>query len=473
MDDTFQRQLAERIPLARATLELFEFAFDDGMLDALYERHRGGCYTDTLTFPELLRLVRDCLLQHDGSGRRLFTELGRDDAEPVHQSNFYRKLSRMPVDVSRALLRTCTTRLTDLMPLPAVLLPECVDPFEVVVIDGKKLKRVAKRLKPTRGHSSGKLLGAKALVAMHARSGLALAMSDSLDGETNDVPLVGELLPQVREVIPAARPTLWLADRQFCDVATFAKLTARPGDHFVVRVRKGPGFHAESTRTLLDEQGRKVIDEVGTFGKGKHAMRLRRVTLVRGGPGEDDVVLLTDLLDAKRFDALDLLKLYRKRWGIEQMFQQVTETFALQHLIGCTPRAGLFQFALCLLMYNLIQVVKGYVAEDGHVAVSIVSTHGLFYDLKRELQAWAYFGGGGADDGDGDGDADASGRRRRDHDQMRQRLRELLNGSWDPVAYTKASDKKPRKTKPPPRPIPGGHTSVQRLLKAANDVRAK
>jgi hypothetical protein len=173
-DETFQRQLAERIPLARATLELFDFAFDDAMLDALYERHRGGCYTDTLTFPELLRLVRDCLLQHGGSGRRLYTELGRrdDDAEPVHQSNFYRKLSRTPVAVSRALLRQCTARLTELMPLPAVLLPDCVEPFEVVVIDGKKIKRAAKRLMPTRGYS-GKLIGAKALVAMHARSGLA------------------------------------------------------------------------------------------------------------------------------------------------------------------------------------------------------------------------------------------------------------------------------------------------------------
>jgi len=479
MDDAFQRQLNDRIPLAMATLELFDFAFDEAMLEALYERHRGRCYTDTLTFPDLLRLVRDCLLQHGGSGRRLFTELGRrrrDDAEPpVDRSNFYRKLSRMPVAASRALLRTCTARLAEVMPpLPAVLLPGCFDDFDVVVIDGKKVKNAAKRLKPTRGYSSGKLLGAKALVAMHARTGLALAMNDSLDGEANDVPLVGELLPQVREVIPA-RPVLWLADRQFCDVATFAKLGERPGDRFVVRVRNGLTFQAESTRTLVDDQGRTVVDEVGTFGKGKDAMRLRRVTLVRDdGQDDDDVVLLTDLLDDKQFDATDLLKLYRKRWGIEQMFQQVTETFALQHLIGCTPRAVLFQLALCLLMYNLIQVVKNYVAEDGRVAVSIVSTYGLFYDLKRELHAWAYLGGGGGGGGSGSGSSGPlPGGRCRDHGQMRDRLRELLNGSWDPVAYTKASDKTPRKKKPPPRPIPGGHTSVQRLLKAANDPRAK
>ena len=455
--DAFDRELNDRLPLASATLELFDFAFDDALLAAVYAEHRGRCYTDTLTFPDLLRLVRDCLLQHGGSGHRLFVELERDGREPVDESNFYRKLARTPVAVSRALLRRCTARLTDLMPVPAALLPGCFEPLEVVVIDGKKVKNAAKRLKPTRGYG-GRLIGAKALVAMHARSGLALAMSDSLDGEANDVPLVPELLPQVREVVP--RPVLWLADRQFCDAATFAKLCRRPGDHFVVRVREGLTFRAESTRRLVDDRGREVTDETGVFGKGKDAVRLRRVTLVRG-PGEDDVVLLTDLLDEGRFDAPDLLKLYRRRWGVEQMFQQVTETFALEHLIGCGPRAILLQLALCLLMYNLTQVVKGYVAEDGHVAASIVSTYGLFYDLKRELQAWAYLG-------DGTPPVTRAGR---DARQMARRLRELLEGSWDAVAYTKASDKKPRKKKPPPSPLHGGHTSVQRLLDGRPNVK--
>jgi len=450
--DAFSVQLVDRLPLACATLELFDFAFDPRLIGGLYDDHRGRCYTDLLSFPRLLELVRDCLLQHGGSGHRLFLELQRRDAEPVDESNFYRKLARMPVAVSRALLRTCTARLAELMTLRATLLPVCFEPFAVVVVDGKKIKNASARLKPTRPYR-GALLAAKALVAMDARSGLALAMSDSLDGEANDVPLVGELLPQVRQVI--GRAVLWLADRQFADPATLRRLLERDGegdpdpDHFAVRVRQGLKFAAESERVLSDERGRTVIDQVGVFGSGKAALRLRRVTLVR--PGEEDVVLLTDLMDQKAFDASDLLKLYRRRWGIEQMFQQVTETFALEHLIGCSPRAVLFQFALCLLMYNLVQAVKGFVAEDGKVEVSIVSTYGLFYDIKRELCAWAYLGEG------------ELRRSPRDATAMRQRLRELLKGSWDPVAYTKASDKKPR-DRPQRQPLHGGHSSVQRLL---------
>ena len=114
----------------------------------------------------------------------------------------------------------------------------------------------------------------------------------------------------------------------------------------------------------------------------------------------------------------------------------------------------MFQFALCLLMYNLVQVIKAYVAQDGRVLASAVSTFYLFDDLRQELLAWAYH----------TDRKSAWPRTQRDAAQMRARLRALLNGSWDPIAYRKSSDKRPRKPKPKPVPLRGGHTSVQRLL---------
>lgn len=459
MADGFELELVRRLPLASAALETFGYAFDAPRLEGLYERHRGRCYTGVLEFSRLVAMVRDCLLQHGGSGHRLCNEALRDGTLEVDQSSFYRKLANMPVPVSRAMLRECTTRLTALVPpRGADLLPGCFEGLEVVALDGKKVKNAAKRLKPTRGFA-GKLLGAKALVAMSLRTGLALAMSDSLDGEANDVPLVPELLPQVRSVI--GRPILWLADRQFGDLHVPRLLAGRPGDHFVLRLRKGltftpdPSIPAEVTR---DARGREVLDETGSLGKGADALAVRRVTLRRkdAAGNDDDVVLITDLFDGGRFSARDLLKLYRRRWGIEQMFQQVTETFSLSHLIGCSPRAVLFQFAFCLLMYNLTQVLKAYVADDGGVDRQTVSTANLFYDLKRELLARSYLAAGTVKPPAG---ATASG-------AMAARLRELLRGSWDPLAYTKAADKKPR-TPRPSRPLPGGHTSVQRLLDSA------
>jgi hypothetical protein len=456
--DAFVRELTDRLPLATAVLEVFAYAFPEQAINELYDKHRGRSYTDELKFADLLSLTSDALLQHGGSGHRVCQEAKRQGTLPVDQSNFYRKLGRMPVAVSRALLRECTVRLTELIPPQRGLLPGCFADFEVVVLDGKKIKNAAKRLKPTRGYS-GALIGAKALVAMSLRTGLALAMSDSMDGEANDVPLVPELLPQVREVV--GRPILWMADRQFGDGCTPRLLTSRPGDHFLLRVRAGLSFQADPsvpTLSRTEEQGREVLDEIGIFGQGKMALPVRRVTL-RRGDGEDDVVLITDLMEREVFDALDLLKLYRKRWGIEQMFQQVTETFSLEHLIGATPKAVLFQMAFCLLMYNLIQVVKAYVAEDGKVDRAMVSTANLFYDIKRELQTWSYFKAALP----AEVDQNAA--------SMQRRLRRLLAGSWDPIAYRKAVDKRPRRKRPKPRSLYGGHTSVQRLLEGRVKIR--
>ena len=84
---------------------------------------------------------------------------------------------------------------------------------------------------------------------------------------------------------------------------------------------------------------------------------MRRVTLHRG-EGED-IILIADLLDADRYPAEDLLALYLARWGIERVFQQITEVFHLNRLIATTPQGTLFQLAFCLLVYDLIQVARG------------------------------------------------------------------------------------------------------------------
>ena len=130
----------------------------------------------------------------------------------------------------------------------------------------------------------------------------------------------------------------------------------------------------------------------------------------------------------------------------------MTETFSLSHLIGSSPRAVLLQFAYCLLLYNLVQLIKLYVAQDGQVLASVVSTFYLFNDIRRELQAWAYHTDGHWP------------RHHRNATQMRARLKQLLLGSWDPIAYVKASDRKPRPKRAPPKPLLDGHSSVQRLL---------
>ena len=89
----------------------------------------------------------------------------------------YQKLGRVPLGLSEAWFAESTARVRPVYPLPAELsLPPSLQGLQVLVVDGKAIKRVAKRLKPLQGRKGG-VLGGKALVALELRSGVVVAMA--------------------------------------------------------------------------------------------------------------------------------------------------------------------------------------------------------------------------------------------------------------------------------------------------------
>ena len=377
----------QRVPLAEAVLTLWRFAADQERLEDLFQRLRQRCYTKILEFHVLVQLIHDALLVYRGCGRQSFEHAREAEQLPVSIQAAFGKLRRVPIELSQGFLSECTDRLREVFPkMVSKTIPQSLKAFRVAVLDGKALKHVAKRLKPLRGRSGG-VLGGRALVAMDFQSGLAVAMCADRDGDANDVKFVPELLPEVR--LRFAGPILWLADRQFADLVQTAHF-AQEGDHFLVRYNKKLHFHADPSRKPRkgrDQQGRQYVEEWGWIGgpRDKRRREVRRITLVR--PGEEDIVLLTDLLDPDKYPAIELLDLYAERWGIERMFQQVTEVFHLAALIGGSPEATVFQFAFCLLLYNMIQVIRATLATMQRRNAESISTEKLFLDVERELTA--------------------------------------------------------------------------------------
>lgn len=385
------RAMLARLPLAEAVLWLWRWIIGAERMMRVWDSHRGRCYQKVISFPVILQLMADALLQYGGSGRRSF-EKGRErgELEASIQAAFG-KLRRLPLPLSEAFLADGASALRVLFPRKARRkLPKSLNRFQVIILDGKSIKNVLKRLLALRGVSGG-LLGGRALVALDWRTGLVVGMRGHLDGDANEVGLVGALLPLVRRIVAGAR--LWLADRAFCDLTQPARFREK-GDHYLVRYHPKNKFHRDSkrrVRTGRDANGRAYTEQWGWLGGPADPRRqeVRMITLpgVTDG-GKKDLILVTDLLDAAVYPAADLLALYAERWGIENMFQQVTEVFGLQRLIGSTPQACLFQFAFCLLLYNLIQVIRAYVAEAQQRDIEELSSEKLFDDVNRELIAW-------------------------------------------------------------------------------------
>jgi hypothetical protein len=337
----------------------------------------------------MVHLIADALLKYNGSGRRAF-EKGIENGElETNVGSAFKKLGRLPVALSQAFFSQCTAALREAFPEWAEWkLPKSLRRFHVIILDGKALKRVAKRLKPLRGIPGG-LLGGRALVALEWCTGLAVAMRAHEDGDANDVKFVGDLVPIVCEQVEG--PRLWLGDSAFCDLTQPQHYTANEGDHFLVRYHPKTPFYQdpkEKQRKGTDDRGRSFVEKWGYLGSPNNKRRryVRIICVER--PGEKPLILVTDLLDADAYPAEDLLWLYAERWGIEQVFQKVTEVFGLKRLIGGSPKACIFQFAFCLLLYNMIQVIRGYLAEAHDVEPDEISTEKLFDDVEEQLIAW-------------------------------------------------------------------------------------
>jgi hypothetical protein len=454
--DDFEQEVCRRLPLAEASLRLLDYVLRDDFLDQVYERHRGACYEKIITFPLLVQLIADALLQPESSGHQSFTRAKEDGILKASTVAAYGKLSRIPLSLSRGLLAEATPRLIELLPSPATrsALPPSLQGFVALALDGKKIKYVAKRLKALR-KVQGHVLGGKLVVAQELSSGLALGFNADLDGEAGDAALVPAVLDQVRAERPG--PRLWIADGGFCDLIQ-PRQFARDGDHYVLRYNAKVSFTADPCRPAQsgqDAQGRAFTEEWGWLGKGERRIEVRRITLRR--PGDKPVIVVTDLLDARQYPAVDILAVYLLRWGIEHLFQDITEVFQLRPLIGGTPQATVFQAAFSFLLYNVIVVMKSYLATATR-PVEVISSEKLFVDVERELVAWQVVIGP-------EQTAEVLGEAL-SVKQLKQRLRQLLGSAWT-ERWRKAPKKKHPTKHPKKEYLKGGHNSVYRLLQKA------
>jgi hypothetical protein len=286
-----------------------------------------------------------------------------------------------------------------------------------------------------------------------------VALAADADGEANDVRLLPRVMPLARAAVAGAR--LWVADAQFCDLDQPA-LFCQEGDHFLLRFTLRNSFTADPSRPEQAGQtaaGQAYTQQWGWMGSGKDRRRryVRRVVLQR--PGQEAVIVVTDLLDEEAYPAEDLLLAYLARWQIENVFQQITEVFELRHLIGCTPEATVFQAALCLVIYNVLQVIRAYAAVAAPEAVKPgqVSVEKLFTDLHEELVSLHRTVK--------EGELLEVLHDRPAAPQLQARLAALLAVAWQP-SWLKAAPRK-RPARAPKAKQSGAHTSVHKLLQQA------
>ena len=117
----------------------------------------------------------------------------------------------------------------------------------------------------------------------------------------------------------------------------------------------------------------------------------------------------------------------------------------------------MFQLSFCLLLYNMIQVVRSHVAAAAHLPVEAISTELLYADVQRQLASLAEVVGlvRAAELLALPGCVSLSSA------VLRERLANLLANVWT-ERWRKSVNKRPRKH--PAKGQARAHTSVQRAL---------
>jgi hypothetical protein len=183
-----------------------------------------------------------------------------------------------------------------------------------------------------------------------------------------------------------------IVDRLYFGAATLYPI-ARDGTnrHWLTRKR------AKTSYTVVEKLGRddEIVElEIQAKARAGDAnipskWRMRAITYRR--PGHERQVLLTSMLDAKKYPASEVVALYHERWEIELGYDELkTEMLDREEAIRSkSPVAVEQELWGILLVYNLIRLEMALIAREAKVPpirVSFVAA--LRY--VRDLWYWHY-----------------------------------------------------------------------------------
>jgi len=225
------------------------------------------------------------------------------------------------------------------------------------------------------GHSGGKRGESgyplvRIMVLMALRSHLLTAARFGPYNETSEASLTRELLPDIPD------DSLTIVDRNFFNAPTLIPL-ARGGTnrHWLTRAKKNTRKRVLETLGPGDEL---VEMNVSTYARKQDPSLLKTWTaraIRYQRKGFRPQLLLTSMLDPKKYPADELRELYHERWEIELGYDEIkTDMLERQECIRSKKPEGVRQEVWgILLAFNLVRLEMERVAEEAKVPPTRIS----------------------------------------------------------------------------------------------------
>jgi hypothetical protein len=349
----FERFVAKS-PLSVMARGLMEYALNPERLDQLFDDTADKQYTRELLFSSVVDLMSLVVCGARPSIRAAYRAL--EDRLPVSLTSVYNKLDGLEPNVAATLVRHTASQLDPVIRQLGGERSSWLPPgYRLKILDGNHLTATEHRLAETRTSAAAPLPG-MSLVVLDPVLMLAIDVFPCEDGHAQERSLFADVLATVAE------RDVWLDDRNFCTLG-FLFGVAERGAYFITRQHKGlPWEGLSEFRRVGDVEGGEVWEQtVRLTNDDGRTLRARRIKVVLEQPtrdGETELFILTNL-PAAEVGALAVARIYRKRWTIETMFQELALTLETEIDTLCYPRAALFGFCVGLVAYNILAGVKG------------------------------------------------------------------------------------------------------------------
>jgi Transposase DDE domain len=368
----------EKRPVCVMARGILERLFDSQRIDALFAETANLGYTRKLHFSTLVSLMGDVVLGVHPSVHAAFQALEEKDAT-VSLTAVYNKLDRVEPVVSAALVRDAAQQTAPLIDALGARLEPWLPGYRCRILDGNHLAATEHRLEELRTTWAAPLPG-KILVVLDQERMLAEEVFPTEDGHAQERSLLDATLESIRA------GDLWIADRNFCTFKFLFGIARRLG-FFLIRQHgtvKGKlvGRRRKIGRCptgMVYEQAIELCDP-----KSGETATYRRITVKLDQAtrdGDYEIHLLSNV-PARDADAVKLADLYRKRWTIETVFQEVTATLQCEiHALGY-PKAALFAFCLALVAFNAVSLLKAALRSVHDAATVNETVSGYYLNLE-------------------------------------------------------------------------------------------
>jgi len=238
---------------------------------------------------------------------------------------------------------------------------------DVLIIDGSRLDRVAKRLKILWDEESVVLPGCLTAVYDMFR-GIAVDLSFS----PNAAEAEHDRGMRAIEVLRAG--SLLLGDRLYCNLEMFEALD--DGDCFGLFRRKKT-IKIEEIKQLSAKGD--IEDWLVWAGTGKRRRKLRLIRITRDGKVYE---ALTNELRTTRLSAKTITELYPLRWQVERLFYDLKEVLNLKRFYAANPNGVAMQVYAGAIVHVAFRIAQAQIAEQASIKPEELSPKKLFPRLS-------------------------------------------------------------------------------------------